>query len=167
MEKKIETLENFKIAITSTVKSIVGDQSIEVTFGSEIKKKNPKENRATLDGPPLHAVRVAVRPPAAATAPPAAVTPSAATAPSAFQPWAEPSTPPRTPTRRSSAHPSLSPVSSPWRSSLTGDTVTRRPRPRVSDAARAAPTAPSERKFCQPRPSRSILDRAMITDNHQ
>jgi cobaltochelatase CobT len=42
MEKKIETLENFKIAITSTVKSIVGDQSIEVTFGSEIKKKNNK-----------------------------------------------------------------------------------------------------------------------------
>ena len=42
MEKKIETLENFKIAITSTVKSIVGDQSIEVTFGSEIKKKITK-----------------------------------------------------------------------------------------------------------------------------
>ncbi len=39
MEKKIETLENFKIAITSTVKSIVGDPSIEVIFGSEINKK--------------------------------------------------------------------------------------------------------------------------------
>ena len=39
MEKKTEILENFKIAITSTVKSIVGDQNIEVTFGNEIKKK--------------------------------------------------------------------------------------------------------------------------------
>ena len=42
MEKKTEILENFKIAITSTVKSIVGDQNIEVTFGNEIKKKNSK-----------------------------------------------------------------------------------------------------------------------------
>jgi cobaltochelatase CobT len=40
MEKKIEYLESFKKAITSTVKSIIGDQNIEVTFGSEIKKKN-------------------------------------------------------------------------------------------------------------------------------
>ena len=40
MEKKFEYLENFKKAITSTVKSIIGDQNIEVTFGSEIKKKN-------------------------------------------------------------------------------------------------------------------------------
>ena len=39
MEKKTEILENFKIAITSTVKSIAGDQNIEVTFGNEIKKK--------------------------------------------------------------------------------------------------------------------------------
>ena len=42
MEKKTEILENFKIAITSTVKSIAGDQNIEVTFGNEIKKKNNK-----------------------------------------------------------------------------------------------------------------------------
>jgi len=42
MEKKTEILENFKIAITSTVKSIVGDQNIEVTFGNETKKKNTK-----------------------------------------------------------------------------------------------------------------------------
>ena len=42
MEKKIETLENFKVAIISTVKSIIGEQNIEVTFGSEINKKNNK-----------------------------------------------------------------------------------------------------------------------------
>ena len=42
MEKKEETVENFKIAITSTIKSIVGDQNIEVTFGSETNKKNTK-----------------------------------------------------------------------------------------------------------------------------
>ena len=29
MEKKIENLENFKKAITSTIKSIIGDQNIE------------------------------------------------------------------------------------------------------------------------------------------
>ncbi|MDC0427119.1 cobalamin biosynthesis protein CobT, partial [Pelagibacteraceae bacterium] len=42
MEKKTETIENFKIAITSTVKSIVGDQNIEVIFGGEVNKKNNK-----------------------------------------------------------------------------------------------------------------------------
>ena len=42
MEKKTEIIENFKIAITSTIKSIVGDQDIEVTFGSETNKKNNK-----------------------------------------------------------------------------------------------------------------------------
>jgi len=40
MEKKIENLENFKRAITSTVKSIIGDQNIDVVFGNETKKKN-------------------------------------------------------------------------------------------------------------------------------
>jgi cobaltochelatase CobT len=40
MEKKVENLENFKKAITSTIKSITGDQNIDVTFGNEIKKKN-------------------------------------------------------------------------------------------------------------------------------
>jgi len=40
MEKKIENLENFKKAITSTVKSIIGDQNIDVVFGDEIAKKN-------------------------------------------------------------------------------------------------------------------------------
>jgi cobaltochelatase CobT len=42
MEKKTEILENFKIAIISTVKSIVGDQNIEVVFGGESNKKNNK-----------------------------------------------------------------------------------------------------------------------------
>ena len=42
MEKKTEIVENFKKAITSTVKSIIGDQNIEVTFGNEAKKKNNK-----------------------------------------------------------------------------------------------------------------------------
>ena len=40
MGKKIENLENFKKAITSTIKSITGDQNIDVTFGNEVKKKN-------------------------------------------------------------------------------------------------------------------------------
>ena len=38
MEKKTEILENFKIAIISTIKSIVGDQNIEVVFGGESNK---------------------------------------------------------------------------------------------------------------------------------
>ena len=42
MEKKIEKLENFKKAITSTVKSIIGEQSISVTFGKEVAKENIK-----------------------------------------------------------------------------------------------------------------------------
>jgi len=40
MEKKVEIVENFKKAITSTVKSIIGDQNIDVIFGSETTKKN-------------------------------------------------------------------------------------------------------------------------------
>jgi len=40
MEKKVEDLENFKKAITSTVKSVIGDQNIDVIFGGEIAKKN-------------------------------------------------------------------------------------------------------------------------------
>ena len=39
MEKKLENLENFKKAITSTIKSIVGDQNIDVIFGNENSKK--------------------------------------------------------------------------------------------------------------------------------
>ena len=42
MEKKTEIIENFKKAITSTIKSIIGDQQIEVIFGNEIKKKIKK-----------------------------------------------------------------------------------------------------------------------------
>jgi cobaltochelatase CobT len=42
MEKKIEILENFKKAITSTVKSIIGDQNIEIAFGNGASKKNNK-----------------------------------------------------------------------------------------------------------------------------
>ena len=42
MEKKTDILENFKTAITSTIKSISGSQEIEVTFGnkSDASKKN-------------------------------------------------------------------------------------------------------------------------------
>ena len=40
MEKKDENLENFKKAITSTVKSIIGDPNIDVIFGNEVPKKN-------------------------------------------------------------------------------------------------------------------------------
>ena len=42
MEKKTEILEDFKKAIISTVKSIVGDQNIEVVFGNEVNKNNIK-----------------------------------------------------------------------------------------------------------------------------
>jgi cobaltochelatase CobT len=42
MEKKTEILEDFKRAITSTVKSIIGDENVEVKFGKEINKKNEK-----------------------------------------------------------------------------------------------------------------------------
>ena len=40
MEKKIENLENFKKAITSTVKSIIGDQNIDIIFGNKPTKTN-------------------------------------------------------------------------------------------------------------------------------
>ena len=40
MEKKDESLEEFKKAITSTVKSIIGDSNVDVTFGSKVVKKN-------------------------------------------------------------------------------------------------------------------------------
>ena len=40
MGKKTENLENFKKAIASTIKSIIGDQNIDVVFGNEITKKN-------------------------------------------------------------------------------------------------------------------------------
>jgi cobaltochelatase CobT len=42
MEKKTEILENFKKAISATVKSIIGEQNIEVIFGNEENKKNNK-----------------------------------------------------------------------------------------------------------------------------
>ena len=42
MEKKTEELENFKKAIISTVKSIIGDEHVEVIFGDAISKKNEK-----------------------------------------------------------------------------------------------------------------------------
>jgi len=35
MEKKVENLENFKKAITSTIKSIIGKQNIDVVFGND------------------------------------------------------------------------------------------------------------------------------------
>ena len=40
MGKKTENLENFKKAITSTIKSIVGDQNINIIFGNELAGKN-------------------------------------------------------------------------------------------------------------------------------
>ena len=52
MGKKTEIIENFKKAITSTVKSIIGDQNIEVTFGKEINKKNNK----TINLPSLKSI---------------------------------------------------------------------------------------------------------------
>jgi cobaltochelatase CobT len=42
MGKKTEIIENFKKAITSTVKSIIGDEQVEVIFGNEVNKKNKK-----------------------------------------------------------------------------------------------------------------------------
>ena len=42
MEKKTEIIENFKKAITSTIKSIAGDQNIEVKFSSEKTIKDKK-----------------------------------------------------------------------------------------------------------------------------
>jgi len=42
MEKKTEIIENFKKVITSTIKSIVGDECIEVIFGKEVNTKNKK-----------------------------------------------------------------------------------------------------------------------------
>ena len=39
MGKKTETIENFKKAISSTIKSIIGDEHIEVIFGNEVEKK--------------------------------------------------------------------------------------------------------------------------------
>ena len=38
MEKKTDILENFKIAITSTIKSISGNQEVEVVFGNKSNK---------------------------------------------------------------------------------------------------------------------------------
>jgi cobaltochelatase CobT len=42
MEKKTEIIENFKRAITSTIKSIIGDENVDVVFGNETNKKNKK-----------------------------------------------------------------------------------------------------------------------------
>ena len=42
MEKKTEKIENFKKAITSTIKSIIGDEQVEVIFGNEVNKQNKK-----------------------------------------------------------------------------------------------------------------------------
>jgi cobaltochelatase CobT len=50
MDKKTEIIENFKRAITSTIKSIIGNQQIEVTFGNEIKKNKKRTiNLPNLD----------------------------------------------------------------------------------------------------------------------
>jgi cobaltochelatase CobT len=42
MEKKAEIIESFKKAITSTIRSITGDQHIEVIFGNEVNKNDNK-----------------------------------------------------------------------------------------------------------------------------
>ena len=52
MEKKTTIIENFKKVITSTVKSIIGDQNIEVIFGNEVNKKNNK----TINLPSLKSI---------------------------------------------------------------------------------------------------------------
>ena len=52
MGKKTEIIENFKKAITSTIKSIIGDQNIEVIFGNEVSKKNNK----TINLPSLKSI---------------------------------------------------------------------------------------------------------------
>ena len=46
MEKKNDILENFKTAIASTIKSISGDQEIEVVFGN--KSSKDKKNIVNL-----------------------------------------------------------------------------------------------------------------------
>ena len=47
MEKKTEIIENFKRAITSTVKSIIGDEQVEVIFGSEVNNKKKKNYQSS------------------------------------------------------------------------------------------------------------------------
>jgi cobaltochelatase CobT len=42
MGKKTEIIENFKKAIASTVKSIIGDENVEVVFSDNVNKKNKK-----------------------------------------------------------------------------------------------------------------------------
>ena len=42
MRKQTEIIENFKRAITSTVKSIIGDDQVQVIFGNEVSKKDKK-----------------------------------------------------------------------------------------------------------------------------
>ena len=42
MGKKTEIVEDFKRAITSTIKSIIGDQHIEIIFGNVVNKRNKK-----------------------------------------------------------------------------------------------------------------------------
>jgi len=42
MEKKTDLIENFKKAITSTIKSIIGDEHVEVIFGNDVNKRNKK-----------------------------------------------------------------------------------------------------------------------------
>ena len=42
MEKKTENIENFKTAITSTVRSIIGDQKIEVLFNKDGSSSDKK-----------------------------------------------------------------------------------------------------------------------------
>jgi cobalamin biosynthesis protein CobT len=49
MEKKEDFLENFKTAITSTIKSISGKEDIDVIFGSQ----NSKSNKKTVKLPEL------------------------------------------------------------------------------------------------------------------
>ena len=42
MGKKVENIEKFKKAITSTIRSIAGNQNFDVVFGGETKKNNLK-----------------------------------------------------------------------------------------------------------------------------
>ena len=47
MENKKEKLEDFKAAISSTVRSISNSQKIEIAFGNEISKSKQKFNQIT------------------------------------------------------------------------------------------------------------------------
>ena len=52
MEKKFQTLENFKTAISSTIKSISDTQNVEVSFG----KQNLQSEETTIKLPEIEQI---------------------------------------------------------------------------------------------------------------